>query len=88
MADVVYDKRIIFEMKKPKIKIETLGGNKVLIVDDEETGLTSISLIANGGPIVSAATEMEAKVNFIQAMTVAESVRKLRYFKKHGKFPK
>lgn len=40
-----------------------------------------------GGPIMKAKTYAEVKLKFLEAMALAESVRKLIYFSKHGKLP-
>nr|WP_298657098.1 hypothetical protein [uncultured Flavobacterium sp.] len=61
-------------------------GYKVNYCIDPEDGQTIVWYAGEGGPIIKGKSE-EVKAKFLEAMMLAESVYKLRYFAKHGRFP-
>lgn len=69
-------------MNIDKIKI---GKWDTLVYTDKDE--VCIALEGEGGAVVGADNFDDAKATFIEAMNLAESVSKLLYFKKFGKFP-
>ncbi len=58
----------------------------VKLCTDPEDGLTIMWYSGAGGPIIKGKPE-EIKAKFLEAMGLADRVRKLRFFARHGKFP-
>jgi hypothetical protein len=73
-------------LPKYTIKREKVG-NWDAMVCTEENGTVCIALDGPGGAVIAADNYLEAETRFIEAMHLAESVKKLLYFKEHGKFP-
>ena len=70
---------------EPKIERQKIGDYEAIIMND---GLyTVICSAGEGGPVVSDKDPFKAVDKFHEAMALAQSVKKLMYFKEHGKFP-
>jgi len=62
-----------------------IDGREAIITRGE--GLVVIASKGKGGAVISDENEDVAKEKFSEAMNLAESVYKLIFFEKHGKFP-
>ncbi len=69
----------------PTIEKRTIDGFNVLVLTDKNE--VCITLDGPGGPVIGANNYADAEKKFLEAMPLAQSVQKLLYFKKHGKFP-
>jgi hypothetical protein len=64
-----------------KIKI---GKWDAIVFFDKENDLHTITYDGKGGAIISDTDLEVAKTKFVEAMNLAESVKKLLHFKEHG----
>lgn len=60
-----------------EIKYETV---RAIVLRDAEHNVHTVFLEKEGGPIISAATEEEAKTRFVEALNLSCAVRNLRNF--------
>lgn len=69
------------------VETEPGKGWKVNYCTDPDDKQIVMWYAGEGGPIMKAETFSEVKAKFLEAMKLAESVYKLQYFAKHGRFP-
>jgi|ERR1035437_1465024 hypothetical protein len=74
------------ENEMPTIERKKINSWDSLVFTDENTGDVCITFAGEGGAIIGAKNYADAESRFIDAMNLAESLRKLLYFKEYGKF--
>lgn len=67
-----------------KIENKKIGEWDAIVFTDKDD--VCITLQSEGGAVIGAKTYKDAEVKFLEAMSLSDSIRKLLYFKKYGKF--
>lgn len=81
------EKELSILNQNPSVEKKKIGEHNVLVFTDNTKNFI-ITLDGPGGPMVMEDNYAKAEEKFIEAMNLAQSIKKLLHFKENGEFPK